>query len=130
MPLAAGQKRPKGNITWCPADARPVELRIYGHLFTKPTLEVDDDWERCLNDASLVVHADALVDPSALRGGPTAGRHVQMERKGYFVVDQDSTDEKLVLNLTVGLFQSVAVAALKGTGRTARARRSRRSRRG
>lgn len=124
VPLAAGQKRPKGNITWCPADARPVELRIYGHLFTKPTLEVDDDWERCLNDASLVVHADALVDPSALRGGPTAGRHVQMERKGYFVVDQDSTDEKLVLNLTVGLFQSVAVAALKGANGANRSRKA------
>jgi glutaminyl-tRNA synthetase len=32
-----------------------------------------------------------------------AGDHFQFLRKGYFVVDEDSNDEKKVFNLTVSL---------------------------
>jgi len=100
------EDKPKGSIQWVPAStAVPVEARIYNPLFTveEPT---DLGWEAELNAESEIVNTQALVDPSLLTWNPKAEDHFQFERLGFFVVDRDSTDKKLVLNMTVNLKDS------------------------
>lgn len=100
------EDKPKGSIQWVPAStAVPVEARIYNPLFTveEPT---DLGWEAELNAESEIVNTQALVDPSLLTWKPKAEDHFQFERLGFFVVDRDSTAEKLVLNMTVNLKDS------------------------
>lgn len=54
-----------------------------------------------LNPDSLQVLEGAKLEP-ALAEMPV-GENVQFERKGYFVKDPDSTDERPVFNLTISL---------------------------
>ncbi len=54
-----------------------------------------------LNAESLTVLPDSRVEPSL--AGCTPGYRCQFERQGYFCVDPDSTDDKLVFNRTVPL---------------------------
>lgn len=70
------------------------------------------DWRSNLNPDSLTVLSDAMVEP-ALKN-LTAGTQLQLERKGYFCVDPDSTPEKLVLNQTVTLKDAWAKMQKKG----------------
>ena len=69
-------------------------------------------------DAALVRHSlevleGCKVEPSV--AGAAALSRYQFERLGYFCVDSDSTDEKLVFNRTVTLRDSWAkVARRKG----------------
>ena len=57
-----------------------------------------------INPESLKVVSDCWVEPG-LRGALAETRY-QFEREGYFCVDQESTDERLVFNQTVGLRES------------------------
>ncbi|MEM7158295.1 MAG: glutamine--tRNA ligase/YqeY domain fusion protein [Myxococcota bacterium] len=97
-------RKVKGTIQWVnAAQAVPVQLRMYGELFTA---EVDGyDGSAPITDYlepdSLEVLDDAVVEPSII--GTEPGTVVQFERVGYFCVDPDSTDERLVLNRTVNL---------------------------
>lgn len=111
----------KTTVQWVSvAQAVPVEVRMYNHLFV--TEEPNDaTWEQELNPASEIVMKDAKVDPSiwsTLFSGaidPVEGealRHVQFERIGFFVVDKDTNvaDKKVVMNLTVNLKDSKPVS--------------------
>ena len=101
----AGEK-PKGTIQWVPAKfVLPVEVRLYNLLFTvdEPS---DVDWEQQLNPQSEIVKPRALVDASLLRLSPQPEMHLQFERLGFFVVDKDSKEDKLIFNLTVNLKDS------------------------
>ncbi|HUV38350.1 MAG TPA: glutamine--tRNA ligase, partial [Planctomycetota bacterium] len=53
------------------------------------------------NPNSLEVLAGCKVEPSLSDAGPLA--RYQFERMGYFCVDRDTTDGKLVFNRTVTL---------------------------
>lgn len=57
-----------------------------------------------LNPDSLQVITGAKVEPSLLDANP--GDRFQFERVGYFCVDPDSTEEKLVFNRTIALRDS------------------------
>ena len=65
-----------------------------------------------MNKNSLKVIGDALIEPSVKL--TAAGTHYQFLREGYFVVDPDTTPDKLVFNRVVGLRDSWAKAAKKG----------------
>jgi len=86
------------------AHALEAEVRIYDHLFTKenPT-EVEDgvDFTANLNPNSLEIQTSCKVEPNLASATP--GTRFQFLRQGYFVVDPDSTDEKLVFNQAVSL---------------------------
>jgi glutaminyl-tRNA synthetase len=109
-------RKVKGTIHWVSADrALDAEVRLYDHLFT--TADPEDvpegqDWKVNLNPNSLEVLPNAKVEPS-LKGLPV-GTKVQFERQGYFSVDRDSTDEKLVFNRAVSLKDSWAKEQQKG----------------
>ncbi|RMG00869.1 MAG: glutamine--tRNA ligase/YqeY domain fusion protein [Planctomycetota bacterium] len=98
-------RKVKATIHWVSAaHALDAEVRLYDHLFTKP--DPDDvpegqDWTANLNPNSLEVVEHAKLEPSLATAKP--GDRFQFERLGYFCVDPDSTDERLVFNRTVTL---------------------------
>ena len=75
---------------------------MYGDLLVEEDeVEDPDDFMDRLNPDSLEVLTDCRVEPS-LRGAEPGSRY-QFERKGYFCVDPDTTDEAPVFNLTVSM---------------------------
>ncbi len=103
-------RRVKATIHWVSAQhALPAEIRLYDRLFTAENPD-SDSFKKYLNPNSLEV-LESYVEPSLERAEP--GFRLQFERKGYFCVDQDSTDEKLVINRTVPLRDSWAKIAKK-----------------
>lgn len=100
----AGRKV-KGTLHWVSAaHALPAEVRLYDNLFLKENPDDEEegtDFTEFLNPNSLEVLTDCLVEPS-LKDAPVESRY-QFLRQGYFVVDPDSTSERLVFNRIVGL---------------------------
>jgi glutaminyl-tRNA synthetase len=96
-------RKVKGTIHWVSAPhALDVEVRRYDHLFTKEDPEeLGDDFTAYVNPDSMTVLASAKVEPALAEARP--GDRYQFMRKGYFCVDPDSTEERLVFNETVSL---------------------------
>ncbi len=102
----------KGTLHWVSAsEAIPVEIREYDRLFRveDPSSE-EGDFKDYLNPDSLSL-ITGYAEPALQTAQP--GESFQFLRKGYFVVDQDSTAEKLVFNRTVGLRDNWAKEAGK-----------------
>ncbi|HLS30242.1 MAG TPA: glutamine--tRNA ligase/YqeY domain fusion protein [Flavobacteriaceae bacterium] len=100
------KRRVKGTLHWVSAKhAIPAEIRLYDRLFTVPNPESDKEktFLDFINPDSLKV-ITGFVEPS-LKTSKILDR-VQFQRKGYFCVDKDSTEEKLVFNRTVALRDS------------------------
>ncbi len=94
-------RKAKATIHWVSAaHALPIEARLYDHLFTRPDPDEAEDFLSVLNPHSLEV-VNAFIEPSV--AGSPVGKHYQFERLGYFVVDPDSTSERLVFNRSVTL---------------------------
>ena len=94
-------RKVKSTIHWVAAEhALPVEVRLYDQLFTTERPD-DGDLEAIINTNSLQVLNPCYVEPSLIDA--KHGEHFQFERTGYFCVDPDSADGRLVFNRTVGL---------------------------
>ncbi|PWS28028.1 glutamine--tRNA ligase [Pedobacter yonginense] len=93
----------KGTIHWVSAQhAKTAEIRLYDRLFTSETPDAEEgDFKDYLNPESLKVIPNAYIEP-ALAHADLEGRY-QFIRKGYFCLDKDSTNDKLVFNRTVTL---------------------------
>jgi len=100
-------RKVKSTIHWVSAaHARPAEIRMYDRLFTKKDPEEGEEgFLGCINPKSLEI-LTGYVEPSL--AAPKAGDRFQFERQGYFCADPDTTPEKPVFNLTVGLRDSWA----------------------
>jgi len=99
-------RKVKGTIHWVnAADCKKAEVRLYDRLFNvpNPSDESNGDFTNNLNPDSLIV-SECLLEGglSDLKAGDT----FQFMRQGYFCVDKDSSDEKIVLNRTVQLNSS------------------------
>lgn len=96
-------KKVKGTLGWVSAQhAVKAEIRLYDRLFQTENLNtIDDDFMNHLNPDSLQVIENAVLEPSLANA--KIGDQFQFERQGYFIVDKDSTAEKLVFNRTVTL---------------------------
>lgn len=103
---ATDERSVKGTIQWLSAaHALSCEVRLYDRLFRAADPDEGDDFKKNLNADSLVVIANALVEPS-LRNDPPGTRY-QFERIGFFCTDVvDSTADRLVFNRTVTLRDS------------------------
>ena len=105
----AGRKV-KGTLHWVSADhALEAEVRLYDHLFTKanPTDETDGlDFKSYLNPNSLKILPSCKLEPSLTNAKPK--NRYQFLRLGYFCVDPDSSEKKLVFNRTVTLHDTWA----------------------
>ena len=97
-------RRPKATLHWVSAaHAIKAEARLYDTLFTveNPDADRDQDFTAFINPQSLQVVDPVLVEPSLATAQP--GERFQFERLAYFVVDADSTSERLVFNRIVTL---------------------------
>lgn len=93
----------KGTIHWVAASqAIRAEVRLYDRLLT--TDNIPNDFLSAINPKSLVIIENALVEPSVKFSAE--GTSYQFLRNGYFVVDPDSTVDRLVFNRIVGLRDS------------------------
>nr|WP_067295459.1 glutamine--tRNA ligase/YqeY domain fusion protein [Marinobacterium profundum] len=99
--------KPNGVIHWVNADhSVPCEVRLYDRLFTEANPEADKavDFQTHLNAGSLEVLTDSRVEIGLKHA--VAEAHYQFERLGYFSVDKDSDESRLVFNRTVTLRDS------------------------
>ena len=97
-------RRVRGTLHWVSAPhALEAEVRLFDHLFTEPNPNAltDDDFKANLNPNSLEVLKSCRVEPSL--AGAALRTQYQFLRTGYFCVDPDSSDEKLVFNRAVTL---------------------------
>ena len=103
-------RKVKATLHWVSAQhAIPVEVRLYDRLFQRENpdeAEEGADFLSNLNPNSLETLANCYVEPSL--AGARPGSRYQFERQGYFCVDPDSSNGKLVFNRTVGLKDSWA----------------------
>ncbi len=96
-------RKVKGTLHWVSAQhAHSAEVRLYDRLFTDaaPDSHKDTDFMEFVNPNSLET-ITAFIEPSL--SSAKEGERFQFQRMGYFCVDSDSTEEKLVFNRTVGL---------------------------
>ena len=96
----------KGTLHWVNAPtALDLEVRMYEPLFTDPTPmdHPERDFMEFINPKSLQV-ITAKGEPAL--AGAQVGASFQFLRQGYFTVDPDTTTERPVFNLTVGLKSS------------------------
>jgi len=111
-------RKVKATLHWVSAaHALEAEVRLYDSLLTvseSSEMAEDRDFIDYLNPASLEVIDRAFIEPSVRGAAP--GTRFQFERMGYFTVDPDSTNEKLVFNRTVMLKDEWARVQKAGTG--------------
>ncbi|MFT3824485.1 MAG: glutamine--tRNA ligase/YqeY domain fusion protein [Chitinophagaceae bacterium] len=103
----------KGTLHWVSvAHAVSVELRLYDRLFRvmDPSSE-EGDFKDYINPDSLQV-ITAYAEP-ALKAAHFEDRY-QFLRKGYFCLDKDTSEERMIFNRTVTLKDAWAKEQKKG----------------
>lgn len=99
-------RKVKGTIHWvCAADCIPVEVRLYDRLFNVENPSDDSkELKEYLNPNSLEILTGSLLEGAFkdLKPGDT----FQFMRKGYYTVDKNSTQDKIIFNRTVDLNSS------------------------
>ena len=98
------QRKVKGTLHWVSKNqAIPVEVREYDRLFLHPSpssAKTDEELAQMLNPNSKKI-IKAFAEPSLKSS--RSGERFQFQRKGYFVVDKDTSPNNIVFNKTVGL---------------------------
>lgn len=96
----ADGRKVKGVIHWVSARRyKDAEIRLYDRLFNVANPN-SMELAEALNPDSLDVRQGVVETSLAAK---KTGDAVQFERTGYFCLDKDSTDNKLVFNRTVAL---------------------------
>ena len=102
---APDNRKIKSTLHWLSAkDAVKAEVRLYDHLFTEAHPDDVPEGKKftdSLNPDSLKVLDNCFVEPSIANAKPLD--RFQFERLGYFCVDPDSKEGKLVFNRTANL---------------------------
>lgn len=98
----------KGVIHWVSAaHAHEAEVHMYDRLFTvEDPANAEGDFKDHINTASMHILPRVMIEPSLSKAA--VGAHFQFMRKGYFSVDTESTESKIIFNQTVGLKDSFA----------------------
>ena len=94
----------KGTLHWVSQiHGISCEVRDYDRLFIhpNPSGHKEKDFLELLNPDSLSVNSKAIMEPYLQNAKP--GESFQFLRKGYFCVDPDSDENKIVFNRTVTL---------------------------
>ena len=111
----ASGRKVKGTIHWVSADhAAEVQVRLYDRFFTTEdpgSPEEGKTFADYINPDSLKT-ITGFVEPALAEHG--VGDRVQFERLGYFIVDSDTTSERLVFNRIVTLRDTWGKMEAKG----------------
>ena len=104
----------KGTLHWVSAaHAINIEVRLYDRLFTEENVdEAPGDFKDYINKDSLQIVSNAYAEP-ALKEAKLNERY-QFMRTGYFTLDKDSNEEKMIFNRTVTLKDTWAKEQKKG----------------
>ncbi|MCK4528326.1 glutamine--tRNA ligase, partial [candidate division WOR-3 bacterium] len=98
-------RKVKSTLHWVSAEhALEAEVRLYDHLFLKANpddVEEGKDFTSNINPDSLEILTECYIEPT-LKDAKVGDRY-QFERLGYFCVEPDSSDSKLMFNRTVPL---------------------------
>ena len=108
--MPGSERKVKGTLHWVSAShCKDAEVRLYDRLFMveNPAEEKEKDFRELLNPESLKVVDNVKIEPY-LAETAKVGNHYQFQRIGYFTVDPDSTESKLVFNRTISLKDSWA----------------------
>jgi len=94
-------RKVKGTIHWVSVKhSVKCEVRLYDRLFKSENPESEHDFKLDLNPESLKI-VEGYVEPEIKNA--IIGQSLQLERMGYFCVDSDSSNQKIILNRTVTL---------------------------
>ncbi|MDQ8180444.1 glutamine--tRNA ligase/YqeY domain fusion protein [Pelagicoccus sp. SDUM812005] len=100
-------RKVKGTIHWVSATENvQIEARHYEQLFTKPDPDEVEEGQTFLDnlnpnsESTLTCYGEPELAMAQL------GEPIQFERKGYYILDTDSSEAKLVFNQSVGLRDS------------------------
>ncbi len=96
-------RKPAGTIHWVSDHgAVPIEFRMYNRLIMDDNAKISAEvgWKDTLNPDALEV-VNGVGEPHF--ANLSVETRMQLIREGYFIVDQDSTKDHLVLNRTVPL---------------------------
>ncbi len=94
-------RKVKGTIHWVSTQhALDAEVRVYDRLFNVPN-PTGDEWKSYINPNSLEVLKDCKIEPNLASAKPQD--RFQFERLGYFCVDDESNEKKLIFNRSVTL---------------------------
>jgi len=104
----------KGTLHWVSVPhAVAAEIRLYDRLFKVEDLgDAEGDFKDYINTASLQTVTHAYAEP-ALKTAKFDERY-QFLRKGYFTLDKDTSEERMVFNRTVTLKDTWAKEQKKG----------------
>lgn len=105
--MPESNRKVKGTIHWVSVPhSTDAEVRLYDRLFMveDPSAEKEKDFKELLNPESLIVKQGCKVEEYLKAAQPLD--RFQFQRIGYFNVDSDSTDGRLVFNRTVALKDS------------------------
>ena len=97
-------RKVQGTIHWVSAQhAIKAEIRLFDRLFTKANpddVAEGEDWKSSLNPDSMKI-TEGYLEPALADAKPLD--KFQFERMGYFSVDSDSKEGRLVFNRTTTL---------------------------
>ena len=94
-------RKVKGTLHWVCADtAVDVETRLYDYLISPDDHDDGRDFMEKVNTHSLTV-MKSKAEPEISKYH--VGDRFQFLRKGYFIIDQDTTEDHMVCNRIVGL---------------------------
>jgi glutaminyl-tRNA synthetase len=102
--MPGSSRKIKGTIHWVSVKhAIPAEVRLYDRLFSveNPSDEKEKDFRELLNPDSLKILTNCFVEEELKNAKPYS--HFQFQRIGYFNVDPDSRNDRLIFNRTVSL---------------------------
>lgn len=106
-------RKVKGTLHWVSAKSCiEAEVRLYDRLFNVPNPSDEEgvsSFAENLNPESLKVLSGCKLDKSLSCAKP--GDVFQFMRQGYFCVDSDSSDDRLIFNRTVALKDSFSKKA-------------------
>ena len=107
----AADPKGKGTLHWVAADtAVDVESRLYDYLIPPDDTDDGRDFMEKVNTHSLEIkHSKAEPEIKKYK----VGDRFQFLRKGYFIIDKDSSEDHLVCNRIVGLRDTWAKLAKK-----------------
>ena len=107
-----GNRKTKATINWVECNScLEAEVRLYDRLFAveNPAAE-EGDFRDLLNPESLIVKTIKVegslrseLHAPVLKDGIPQENHYQLLKQGYFVVDEDTSADHLVLNRTCSL---------------------------
>lgn len=106
--MPGSMRKVKGTLHWVSAaHAINADARIYDRLFNveNPAAETERDFRDMLNLDSLKVVENIKVEPW-LASQAAVGKPLQFQRIGYFTLDPDSTEQKMIFNRTIALKDS------------------------